>query len=382
MKSTVLLYTQEFLTPSMTFIDRQIAGLEDEFNIKILTRKRSSQNLFAYQQVHCIKKPYIERIYNRAFRRYGLDLIPRSQYQSEQIVSLIEKLEPRFIHAHFGPAALEILPIARKLQIPLLTTLHGYDASSLLRFQNYRTEFKQLLEYSKIITVSKFMERDLRRNFAKIGDVQCVHIGIPLDIFSSKIDRETIESKVKSLTELNFLQVSNFVEKKGHVFSIFAFKQFLSVYENAHLNLVGSGPLLEKIRRLTVKLGIQKHVTFHGHQNSESVSEMMQEADCFLHHSITSKNGDKEGIPTVLMEAMATGLPCISTYHAGIPELIQHGKNGYLVHERDVEAYVLAFKHILKDNGHIGMAAKETIMHDFNIKTQNKVLGRIYESFD
>ncbi len=110
------------------------------------------------------------------------------------------------------------------------------------------------------------------------------------------------------------------------------------------------------------------------------VKELMKQADIFVHHSITASNGDQEGIPNVIMEAMATGLPIISTYHAGIPELITDEFNGYLVEEKDSEEYAKKIRKLLtEDISFIPLNARKTIEEKFNLKKQQIKLNSIYE---
>jgi colanic acid/amylovoran biosynthesis glycosyltransferase len=102
-----------------------------------------------------------------------------------------------------------------------------------------------------------------------------------------------------------------------------------------------------------------------------------------VHHSITAKDGDTEGIPTVIMEAMATGLPVVSTWHAGIPELVEDGVSGRLVKERDEEAYS-SFIYELAGNQseriRLGREARKKIESDFNMDKQNVLLKELYKN--
>lgn len=111
----------------------------------------------------------------------------------------------------------------------------------------------------------------------------------------------------------------------------------------------------------------------------EEVVTLMREADVFLHHSVTAENGDQEGIPTVIMEAMASGLTVVSTYHAGIPELIKDKETGYLVMEKDVDGYVKQLENVMYSDNTIRDNALKHIRENFNIDVQNKELIKIYQ---
>ena len=295
----------------------------------------------------------------------------------EYFLSKISDFNPGVLHAHFGPSALSILPLVRQLEIPLVTTFHGYDASSYLRNPRYLKLLQDLYSYSYIITVSEEMKVRLIESGADETKITCLYVGVPVDLFKY-ILRTPICVKFSAGEEIKFLQVSNFVEKKGHEYTLLAFREFLKFYVKAKLIFAGDGPLFDYVVNLADKLGLTSHVEFHGHQPSSFVAVLMKSSDCFLHHSVTAENGETEGIPTVIMEAMATGLPVISTIHAGIPELICHAQNGLIVPERDIEEYASVMKCVLNDDGTLGLAARKTILDKFNLRTSAQELIDMY----
>jgi glycosyltransferase involved in cell wall biosynthesis len=178
---------------------------------------------------------------------------------------------------------------------------------------------------------------------------------------------------------VEFLQVSNFVEKKGHCYTVRAFRELLEVYPNCRLTLAGDGNLRSAIEILCGELGIKEKVRFVGKVTRSEVPPIMASADIFVHHSVTAVDGDKEGIPTVLMEAMATGLIPVSTLHAGIPELITDGIHGFLSPEKDIQAYVTKLKLALACREEICRAARRKVEEDFNLNRQNQKLNAIYQ---
>ncbi len=146
-----------------------------------------------------------------------------------------------------------------------------------------------------------------------------------------------------------------------------AFAKFLSAQElkNFKLILTGDGKRKDLLVELSEELNIQKYVEFVGFVSPAEAKELMQEADIFVHHSITTENGDQEGIPNALMEAMAMELPVLSTYHSGIPELVIDGTNGYLVQEKDVDSYALRMADIISWKQM--KANRDTIAEEFEI---------------
>jgi glycosyltransferase involved in cell wall biosynthesis len=125
-------------------------------------------------------------------------------------------------------------------------------------------------------------------------------------------------------------------------------------------------------------MGLSDKIMMPGEVSPADAARLMLRSDVLLQHSVTGSDGDKEGLPTVLVEAMATGLPVVSTYHSGIPELVKDGVNGFLVQERDVDAYEARLRDLTKIDKSIGCRASETVRANFNIAVQNERLAAYY----
>jgi len=386
MKISISFYLQHYLSPSMTFIYRQLSGVSEKYKTSVLCSNQvENLDKFPFSQVYVKRRNFLKIKQSNIFTKiYGqhklfsrnpkLSIIQRKYFRN-----IVDENNIRLIHAHFGPSGIEILPLAKKLKIPLVVSFHGYDGSVLLNYEDYLSNLRRLFKYAHIIFPSYYMLNELKKAVNDIPEFSVIYYGIPLDKFSF-INRTTPYEKYSNNKKIVFLQVSNFVEKKGHYYTIIAFSKFLKFYKNAELILGGDGYLLNEIKTLVNNLGIRNKVIFKGAVNQNQVIKLMSEADIFLHHSITGPNGDKEGIPNVIMEAMATGLPCISTLHAGIPELINDRTNGYLVDEKDVESFVHKMIKLVKSPNNFQEEARETIQSKFNLAIQNEKILRIYDS--
>ena len=384
----ILFYMQHYLSPSMTFIYRQLSGVKQEWNTHVLcSRIFENCDIFPHDKLFFSPHPKLiskyyrikEILFNRPSFNY-INISPSLMaYKRNQYENFIRKNDCRLIHAHFGPSGIEVLPIARELNLPLLVSFHGFDASSLLQHRDYLNNLEKLFKYAHIITPSEKMITILHKHGLNSKKEYVVHYGIPLDVFSFQ-KRKLISQKLIDNEEITFLQVSNFVEKKGHKYTVQAFNNFIKEYPNSRLILAGDGPLKNSIIDLANELGILEKVEFPGLVYQDKVKELMVSADVFVHHSITSKRGETEGIPNAIMEAMATGLPVISTIHAAIPELIDDGVNGYLVPEKDIGAYELAMKKILKIGENFGKNGRRKIEREFNSEIENGKLISIYKN--
>jgi glycosyltransferase involved in cell wall biosynthesis len=385
-KPCIAIYLQHYLSPSMTFVYRQLKSAEEKYQpIVLCSDKLENEKLFPFESIYFMQRNLMELKNSRILGKlvgwnYFLGINPtlskrQNQYFSEILVANKTKL----IHAHFGPSGLEINRIAKKLNIPLIVTFHGYDASVLFQYKKYKRRLvEELFDYAKIITVSELMKKEFIKLGAKKERIEVIRCGIPVEIFKFQ-ERLSIQDKIKQGLEINFLQVSNFVEKKGHEYTVKAFFNFIKIYKNAKLILAGDGPLKDKIYLLCQKLELLKHVEFPGLVNQEQIVELMGSADIFLHHSVASNNGDKEGVPTVIMEAMASGLPVISTIHSGIPELIDNNQNGILVPEKDINAYSKSLLEIKNLPPDIGKKARFKVLQCFNLCDETQKLFNLYE---
>jgi len=385
-KIQIAIYLQHYLAPSMTFIYRQLKGAEKKYDPSLLCSDRvENRDKFPFEKLFLKRRNFIRikksRYYNKLFGSHTLlSINPRiSLGQSKYFSQILHKNDVKLIHAHFGPSGIEILPLARDLNIPLIVSFHGYDGSILLKYENYNQKLKKIFEYSHVLVPSRYMLNELRERVGNLVNYSIVYYGIPLDDFCY-VNRASLKNKVDKDEKLTFLQVSNFVEKKGHFYTVSAFKELLNFYPNAQLVLVGDGYLKGEIQELANNLGLNKKIIFPGEVDHKQVSKFMSKADVFLHHSVTSTKGDKEGIPNVIMEAMATGLPCISTVHAGIPELIKDGINGFLVEERNVKSYVQKMIQLVNSSSNFSYEARDTVESDFNLDLQNEKLIKIYNS--
>ncbi len=366
----------------MTFIYRQLKSAEEKYNpIVLCSDKLENREKFPFDKVYLMRRNFIGLKKSRLFSKiYGyhtlLSLKPKlSSGQIKYFKNILSGNKINLIHAHFGPSGLEIFKIAKELNIPIIVSFHGYDASVLLTMEEYRKNIKDVFDNSYVIAVSEYMKKSLVAAGAPEDNIRLIRYGVPLDYFNF-VQRKPIKLKIKSNEIITFLQVSNFVEKKGHKYTVLAFNELLKYNKSVKLILAGDGYLREGIEKLCADLNISEYVDFPGLVDTNAVRSLMSKADIFLHHSVESWEGDKEGIPNVIIEAMSTGLPVISTYHSGIPELIDNNENGFLVNEKDVESYSQILINLEKIPEDIGIRARVKVEEEFDLEKQiNKLLS-------
>ena len=245
--------------------------------------------------------------------------------------------------AEYGPMGVLIADICAQMGLKLSVIFHGNDASALLRrpkvVRAYKALFPRIAAVSgKVICVS----RQLGENLTAIGCprdlIEIVPCGIRMANFAPGAPEPG-----------RILALGRLVEKKAPHITIRAFGRIASRFPQAHLDLVGDGPLLAACEKEIATAGIADQVTLHGSQPHAFCRDMLNRAAIFAQHSVTAPDGDIEGSPVALAEAMATSLPVVSTRHSGICDQVTDGVNGYLVEEGDVDAMAERMARLLAD---------------------------------
>jgi len=330
----ILMYSNSFGGHTPTFIMQDVDHLSKKHTLLYLCNTILNTSSSHYDNVKVIKANPMS-LMQRALWKYDIRLSYKNTHFGKRLNHAIEKFSPDLIHCQFGIEALRLIDNITNYSIPVVIQFRGFDASKMLKKKSYVRRLRDLLDKENVysIFVSESLRENLKAHQINVNNSMILHSGIDLTKFIRETD--------KKRDIFTFLQVSSLVEKKGHEYTLEAFARFLSNQrsKNYRLILTGDGKRKEQLIQLVKKLNIGEYVEFTGFVSPQEAKILMQNADIFLHHSITPQDGDQEGIPNALMEAMAMELPVISTYHSGIPELVNDGINGYLVKERDITTY-------------------------------------------
>lgn len=293
------------------------------------------------------------------------------------IEAKLRAVRPILIHAHFGTDGLLVLPLARALGVPLITSLRGYDVTrsdaALLRsgrpiWMRYALGKKRLQRGGALFLAVSDALRDqaISRGYPEARTVTHYN-GVDLDRFRPG-DAPAEPGLV--------LHVGRLVEKKGTKVLIEA----LARIANAKLVVIGDGPLRSVLERQARELG--DRVQFFGELPSDEVANWMRRASVLAAPSITAVDGDAEGLPNVVVEAAASGLPVVGTTHSGIPEAIDDGISGFLVPESDAVALASRLTQLLASESlrrDMGAAARRLAERKFSRQMLTARLESIYD---
>jgi glycosyltransferase involved in cell wall biosynthesis len=272
------------------------------------------------------------------------------------------------IHAHFASGGRSALPIARRLRIPLVVTLHGSDVTTRIDF---RQRYKDLWEKASLfVCVSEF----IRRRAAAAGfpeeKLRVLYIGIDHSVFQLQQ-----EPKNRDLV----LFVGRLVEKKGCSFMLQAIAKVQRSYPSVKAIVIGDGPLRRSLEELAKQLNIS--CQFLGSQPAAVVRQWLAAARMFCAPSVTASNGDSEGLGMVFAEAQAVGTPVVSFRHGGIPEIVLDGRTGLLAPESDSDALALHILRLLEDE-HFWRGCVDHgiawVRSQFDLKFQTGQLEQVY----
>jgi colanic acid/amylovoran biosynthesis glycosyltransferase len=181
------------------------------------------------------------------------------------------------------------------------------------------------------------------------------------------------------------LTAARLVEKKGIAYAIRAVAEAVRAGRRLNYSIAGDGRMRAELERLIHEFGMERHVRLLGWKSRAEVLSLMRDAHILLAPSVTATDGDEEGIPNVVKEAMAVGLPVISTFHAGIPELVDDGGSGLLVPERDVTGLAERLGYLCDHPERwpeMGRVGRRRIERDFDITRLNDRLERLYAGSD
>ncbi len=328
----------------------------------------------------------------------GLINLSRESYSFKGLLSLVRKANPfaffkqrlsirehlfaqslkhnkiDVVLAEFGTTGVACMNVCKSLNIPLITHFHGHDITAGL--SENRNSYKKLVKYSSfVIGVSKEMVQTL------------IELGAPADkvIYTPCGPNPRFYNNNPNFKSNYFISVGRFVDKKAPYYTILAFKKVLEKRPDAILRMVGDGPLLPTCKNLIRYFNLQNNIKLLGIKKPDEIQNLYNESIAFIQHSITAENGDKEGTPVVVMEAAASSLPVISTFHAGIADVIIDRETGLLCNEHDVETMSDNIFWILDNKAKaqaMGLSSKKRIQQEFSLQKHIETLSEvIYKAY-
>jgi colanic acid/amylovoran biosynthesis glycosyltransferase len=351
----------EFPSLSQTFILRQIVGLLDRgHDVKIFAQSEG-KDAIAHGDIEkyrllgrtCYLNSYasspngIVRLAERVrllianptsvlktlnLTRFGKSALSLGVLRA--VTPFIGKGPYDIVHCQFG--TLGNLGLLLKdtgvLHGKLITSFRGYDISYFTKVHGEHIYHDLLSRGDLFLCVSGYIEEKLMRLGCDPRKIIVHRSGAELNKSDLPLREMGSNGKIRIVT------IARLVQKKGVEYGIQAVAKILERRQDVEYNIAGAGPLSDRLHSLIDELNAADNIKLLGWKTQVEVADLLKASDILLTPSVTTNNGGEEGIPGVIMEAFAQGLPVVSTYHAGIPEVVQDGESGFLVPERDVHA--------------------------------------------
>ncbi len=322
-------YCATFLKPEMLHIYRQITALE-RFRPVVIARKREEAQRFPFAPLYLVPRPathFLRRFWFHDVRRAPWRM---SLGETKRVLRVLAQSEAQLLHVYFGHIAVHLLPIMQRWPKPVVVSFHGADVLVDLDKPRYRAATREMLATARLVLVRS---ASLARAVTDLGcaeeKIRIHRTGIPLGEIPFQ-ERSWPNDGV-----WRFLQAGRLIEKKGLTTSLRAFAVFQEKHPRASFTIAGEGPMLGELQALARELGVEEGVQFPGFLSQAELRAEFAQAHVFLHPSAVGRDGNQEGVPNAMLEAMASGLPVFATRHGGIPEAIEDSVSGVLVEERD-----------------------------------------------
>ncbi len=280
------------------------------------------------------------------------------------------------VHCHFGPMAKQLIFLKDILpKIKIVTQFHGYDISSYVQKEGKDTYRELFQRGDYFLPVSEHFKNRLVGIGCPLDKTGLMYCGVYLDKFSFQ------EKKFDFREQVRLLSLGRLVEKKGVQYVIDALPRLKDRFSGVELTIVGDGDQRKNLEEQVSRLGLTHQVHFKGSVTNDEARKYFEQADIFIAPSVTSSSGDEEGLVVTIKEAMAIGVPVVSTVHAGIPEMITDGFNGFLAPERESVSLAEKLSYLILNPElcrQFASRARQTVENKFDQKIINKKLEDIY----
>ena len=320
----------------MLHIYRQITALE-RFRPVVIAQKREEAARFPFEPVFVMGKPvthFLRRFWFRTLRNAPWQI---SRAEVRRLEHLLAANDAQLLHIYFGHIAVHLQPLMRHWPKPSVVSFHGADVLVDLDKPRYRSATREMLAVARLVLVrSQSLARAVEEIGCPAGKIRVHRTGIPLSEIAFRARTWPDDGVWK------FLQAGRLIEKKGFETSLRAFAAFCGKNPRAMFAIAGEGPLRGELQTLARELGVADRIHFAGFLSQTQLREQFYQSHIFLHPSERGGDGNQEGVPNAMLEAMASGLPVFATNHGGIPEAIDSGASGVLVAERDHAALLAA----------------------------------------
>ena len=360
----------------MLHIYRQITNLR-AYEPVVLTQRRENATHFPFEPVVTLPRPW-----TRELRRFWQKTILRgplliSNSEARDLAFVLRECEASLLHVYFGHIGVHLLPYLRRARLPVIVSFHGADAGIDVATPPLLRALRQVFDIATLILPRSQAIADVLAGLGCPREKIRIHrTGIPLERFPFVQREPPLDGQWR------LFQACRLIPKKGTETTLRAFASFLKKFPHSQLTIAGEGPLAEPLQELAADLHIGPRVSFPGFVSQAKLRNLLYGSHLFLHPSVTGPDGDREGVPNAMLEAMASGLPVAATWHGGIPEAVSDGEIGLLVPEHADEELATGLIQLASDQEkYTAMSANaaRTVASNWDIHAQTRLLESLYD---
>ncbi len=365
MKKVLFALTQ-YNIATQTFIYDQLINLR-RFRAAVLTQKKPvNLEVFPFAPIYSLAaESRLVRYWNR---KICFPLFKRMPYYEK----IIAREAPDVIHAHFGGMAARLARSARHFGIPLVTYFYGHDIPKIRRKKGRRKIFSQGAVF---LVLSRGMGAEIEQLGCPAHKIRVLDVGINPEEFPMR--REQPDPAVFTV-----LTVARLVEKKGIRYLIEAMARLKDRFAHLNCRIIGDGPLRTDLEQRIRRLDLDSRVKITGYVPYATLGEEYRRAHCFVLPSLTGRHGERDELSMVTKQALASGLPVITTDHAGIAETFKDGMHGILVAEGDAVALADALARLIENPAlaaGFAVNGRRLVEEIFDVRKTVARLEEIYE---
>lgn len=376
MRPVVASYIVTFLKPEMLHVYRQVSGLQ-KWRPFVLCKKRENADLFPFTDVRVVKKAAFHQV-RRWWQKTVLGApITIADSEAHRLRLAIGCTGASLLHVYFGHIGVHLLPMLMECPVSFVVSFHGADAQVDLDQPKHALAMQRVLTLARLVLVrSESIAVRLREMGCAREKIRIHRTGIPLETIPFRQRTAPADGAWKCV------QACRLIEKKGIETTLRAFAEFARTFPASTLTIAGEGPDFSRISELAAELGIASRVKTPGFLAQDALAALLDSSHLFLHPSELAADGNQEGVPNSLLEAMASGLPPLATLHGGIPEAVEHGISGLLVAERDAAALakeMIDLASAPERYSAMSAAAAARVAEQFDIRATVRALEGFYD---
>lgn len=381
-----------FLKAEMQSIYRQVTNLRRHRTV-VFTEKIERPDMFPFDPLVVMEKQVRPRLRGNFLLRFWYKYITRQwppprpvnrqvrPYHPYNLPALLDRWQVDAAHVYYGHKAVKYLPMLRAWGGPFVVSFHGVDVVKYSEEEAEGDEGASLREVfaeaGLVLARSKSLLERLRALGCPPDKLRLNRTPIPMDDLPWQVRTPPAAGSWR------LVQACRLIPKKGLFTALEALATVVPELPGLRYAICGTGPLEQDLRERIAALGLEQHVELRGWLDQDGLRQEFSDAHVFLHPSELTGEQDQEGVPNSMLEAMATGLPVLATWHGGIPEAVEHEADGLLAPEKDPRQLAGLLLRLLREPGllpRLSQNAALSVRANFGLRSAVDTLEDCYET--